>query len=250
MNFFEELRRRNVFRVGAAYTVVGWLIMQVTDTFSPALRLPEWFPTAVAFLLIIGFPLAVFFAWAFEITPEGIRHTNARKLDRMIIAALVAVVAVLLIDRYMGNRDSGPDSATDEISAPASVKEESPVIVPDPDPVPEDPRTSVAVLPFVNMSDDAQNEYFSDGISEELLNVLVKIETLRVPSRTSSFTFKGSDKKLSEIGRELGAEELLALALQVGDVAAVPRDEQPAGDRAAPQQSLLAGAAAGHAPDP
>jgi len=220
MSFFKELKRRNVFRVGVAYAVVGWLIMQVTDTFAPALRLPEWFPTAVAFLLILGFPIAVFFAWAFEITPEGIKrereigpgqslkHTNARKLDRMIIVALVAVVVVLLIDRYMGDAPAEPADESPDVAEQA----DQPAATPEPVsalPAIEDTRTSVGVLPFVNMSDDRQNEYFSDGISEELLNVLVRINDLRVPSRTSSFTFKGSDKKLADIGRELGVDHVL-----------------------------------------
>jgi hypothetical protein len=208
MNFFEELKRRNVFRVGIAYGVVGWLIMQVTDTFAPALRLPEWFPSAVAFLLLIGLPIALFFAWAFELTPDGIKRDsdidpnlsvapqNARKLDRMIIIALVAVIGVLLVDRYMGDdvpeqlavQDQKPKTEADE-----TVLEET-APAPGPTALTSDDRASVAVLPFINMSDDQQNEYFSDGISEELLNVLVRIKELRVPSRTSSFTFKGSEE--------------------------------------------------------
>ena len=223
MSLFNELKRRNVIRVAIAYAVVGWLIMQVTDTFSPALRLPEWFPTAVAFLLLIGLPLALFFAWAFELTPDGIRREsevdrdqtirpqNARKLDRMIIIALVAVVAVLLLDRYLGD-ETQKIVAGQERQSSHQVSDTS-IEGPDPDPNPiastYDDRTSVAVIPFVNMSDDEANEYFSDGISEELLNALVHIQSLRVPSRTSSFTFKNSDKKLSEIGRELGVDHIL-----------------------------------------
>ena len=223
MSFFDELKRRNVFRVGIAYTVVGWLIMQITDTFSPALRLPEWFPSAVAFLLLIGLPIALFFAWAFELTPDGIKREgeidpnqsvapqNARKLDRMIIVALVAVVGVLLLDRYMN--DGTPDSAGSQEQVNTTQNISTPIeeAVPEPASVsaPADGKTSVAVLPFINMSDDQENEYFSDGISEELLNVLARIKDLRVPSRTSSFSFKGSDKKVTNIGRELQVDHVL-----------------------------------------
>lgn len=216
MSFFEELKRRNVFRVGAAYAVAGWLLMQIVDVFAPALRLPDWFPTGVAFLLIIGFPVALFFAWAFEITPEGIKresevsqdasvtHETAAKLDRLTIFLLVLVAGFVLLDRLLPGREAGPaEPQQAETTTESRASEETK------SPVPDDGRVSVAVLPFVNMSDDEQNEYFSDGISEELLNVLVKIDSLRVPSRTSSFTFKGSELKLSDIGRELGVEHVL-----------------------------------------
>jgi TolB-like protein/Flp pilus assembly protein TadD len=219
MNFVDELKRRNVFRVGIAYAVVGWLLMQVTDTFSPALRLPEWFPSAVAFLLLLGLPIALFFAWAFELTPDGIKRDsdvdpkqstapqNARKLDRMIIVALVAVVIVLLLDRYMGDQTpevaAVPEQPATETATNGELPASSSIVAP------ADGKTSVAVLPFINMSDDQQNEYFSDGISEELLNVLVRIQELRVPSRTSSFTFKGSEENVVEIGRKLQVDHIL-----------------------------------------
>ena len=211
MSFFDELKRRNVFRVGIAYAITAWLIMQVTDTFAPALRLPEWFPTAVAFLLLIGLPFALFFAWAFELTPDGLRREGdvdpeqsikpqtARKLDRMIIVVLVMVVGVLLLDRFYAEEETASEPFSSNVVEVAVT------------PVARsaDGQTSVAVIPFVNMSDDQQNEYFSDGISEELLNVLVRIEGLRVPSRTSSFTFKGSDKNLTEIGHALQVDHIL-----------------------------------------
>ncbi|NNE06867.1 MAG: tetratricopeptide repeat protein [Xanthomonadales bacterium] len=218
MSFFEELKRRNVFRVGAAYAVAGWLLMQIVDVFAPALRLPDWFPTAVAFLLLLGFPVALFFAWAFEITPEGIKresevehdasvtHETAARLDRVTIALLVLVAGFVLIDRFVLNVDhqAEPQIATIEADtqAPAAAVGTTPAPS-------EDGKISVAVLPFVNMSDDAQNEYFSDGISEELLNVLVKVDSLRVPSRTSSFTFKGSEQTIIEIGKALKVDHVL-----------------------------------------
>ncbi|NNE06402.1 MAG: hypothetical protein HKN15_11825 [Xanthomonadales bacterium] len=221
MSFFEELKRRNVFRVGAAYAVAGWLLMQIVDVFAPALHLPEWFPTAVAFLLLLGFPVALFFAWAFEITPEGIKretevsqeasvtHETAAKLDRVTITLLVLVVGFILADRFLLDGADDRGQSTSQTVASDSITQ-NPEQAGETAPAPaDDGRTSVAVLPFVNMSDDAQNEYFSDGISEELLNVLVKIERLRVPSRTSSFTFKGSEQTLSEIGRALNVDHIL-----------------------------------------
>jgi len=130
----------------------------------------------------------------------------------MIIVALVAVVGVLLLDRYMGEEEgkkgSEPFSET-STEATAEDGEKKRALTPFPVTTPADGKTSVAVLPFINMSDDQQNEYFSDGISEELLNVLVRIKDLRVPSRTSSFTFKGSDKKVTDIGRELQVDHVL-----------------------------------------
>ena len=230
MSFFEELKRRNVFRVGAAYAVAGWLLMQIVDVFAPALHLPEWFPTAVAFLLLIGFPVALFFAWAFEITPEGIRresevatdasvnHETAAKLDRATIALLVLVAGFILVDRFVlvgDDREMGSEPYSQNASKRIDAQqEEKKGLTPAPSvgqlPAPaDDGKVSVAVLPFVNMSDDEQNEYFSDGISEELLNVLVKIEHLRVPSRTSSFTFKGSKQSMAEIGQALDVDHVL-----------------------------------------
>ncbi|NNF67629.1 MAG: tetratricopeptide repeat protein [Gammaproteobacteria bacterium] len=186
---FKELRRRNVFRVAAYYIIAAWLIMQVADVMFPALNLPAWTITFVAALLILGLPIALALAWAFDVTPEGIKRAEAvatpdatassgwRKLDFLIIAVLGVAVAFLLYER--SNSIQQTDSSTSAH------------------------RYSVAVLPFVNMSGDQDNEYFSDGVSEEILNELVKLKSLRVPSRTSSFAFKGKDVSLLDIAREL-----------------------------------------------
>ena len=196
MSLFAELKRRNVFRVGLAYVVLAWLLLQVGDTLAPALHLPEWINSALAFFLILGFPLAIFFAWAFELTPDGLkleknvdRETSitpvtGRKLDRTIIAMLVAALAY-----FVWQSQKAPD--TEEIVETIAGQE------------------SIAVLPFENMSSDAEQEYFSDGLTEELLNLLAKIPELKVTSRTSAFFYKGKDVKLSDVGRELDVDHIL-----------------------------------------
>ncbi|GMR14761.1 MAG: hypothetical protein BMS9Abin30_0368 [Gammaproteobacteria bacterium] len=196
MSFFAELRRRNVIKVAIAYLIVSWLLLQISDTLVPALLLPEWFNSGVAFVLILGFPLALIFAWAYEMTPEGlkkekevdrtesIRHITGRKLDFAIIGTLVLALTYFLYERSA--REEAVEAATD-VSATAE----------------ETVQPSIAVLPFVDMSPQGDQEYFSDGISEELLNLLVRVEGLKVASRTSSFSYKGDKLNISEIAAEL-----------------------------------------------
>ena len=203
MSLFEELKRRNVIKVGAVYLIVGWLLLQVSDTLAPALRLPEWIHSAVAFLVILGFPIALIFAWAFELTPEGLKkekdvdrsqsvtHVTGRKLDFIIIGLMAVALVYFSFDKFIAK----PASDGLEVAATPEVAEE--------------PDNSIAVLPFVNMSDDPGNEYFSDGLSEELLNSLVRIGGLKVTGRTSSFAFKGQSTDLREIGRILNVANVL-----------------------------------------
>ncbi len=168
-HFLVELKRRRVFRVAAAYVVVAFALLQGADIVFPALHLPGWTSTLVVVLALMGFPLAVVLAWAFDITPEGVKRT---------------------------------ESNTEEPSetAPAS----SPITTQEPI-----ERQSIAVLPFVNYSPEAENEYFSDGITEELIDRLVKIRGLRVAARTSSFAFKGQNADVNEIGRKLRVAHVL-----------------------------------------
>ncbi len=163
-HFFEELKERKVFRVGLAYAVVAWLLIQVVATVEGALNLPSWSDTLVIILLAIGFPIAVILAWAYDVTPQGIRRAAADGAG----------------DARQPDLDSDP---------PAD--------------------TSIAVLPFVNMSSDPEQEYFSDGISEELLNQLVKLKGLHVAGRTSSFSFKGKNEDLRIIGEKLRVAHIL-----------------------------------------
>jgi len=172
LSFITELRRRHVFKVGISYVVVAWLILQVADTLLDNLGMPEWSFRLIFVLLVIGFPIALILAWAYDLSPDGVKRTAA----------------------------SGDETASPEQKpslAGSSVLSAPP------------PNASVAVLPFVNMSGDKSNEYFSDGLAEELLNVLSKIDQLKVAARTSSFHFKGETGNIAEIARSLGVATVL-----------------------------------------
>jgi len=197
--FLEEIKRRNVAKVGIVYLIAGWLTMQVVDIMFPALKLPDWMITAVAALIITGLPFALIFAWAFEMTPEGLKlekHVDrsqsitpqtGQKLNRMAILILIGAVGLLLVDKFFLQNRAEPPAPVTVVGA----------------------KPSIAVLPFVNMSDDQANEYFSDGLSEELLNLLAKIPQLHVAGRTSSFKFKGTNEDLRVIGEQLNVDNVL-----------------------------------------
>ena len=197
MNVFSELKRRNVFRVGIAYLVFGWLVLQIADIAFPALGLPEWTITLIIVLLAIGFIPALLFSWAYELTPEGLKRESdiarsqsitpetGRKLNLVTIAMLVLVLAVIVVDRMLldGQKDDRGDAAAHEYS--------------------------IAVLAFEDLSDTQDQEYFGDGLAEELLNQLAKVEDFRVAGRTSSFAFKGRDDDLRVIGEKLNVATIL-----------------------------------------
>ncbi|MGI9291355.1 MAG: tetratricopeptide repeat protein, partial [Gammaproteobacteria bacterium] len=212
MSFIEELKRRNVVRVGVAYIVVGWLLLQVTDIVVPIMELPNSVAKVVLFLLMLGFPLVLFFAWAFELTPDGIKkekdvdrsesmtHATGRKLDRAIIGILVIALGWFAWDKFARTAPETP--ATDTAATPV---------------VEEAIDKSIAVLPFVNMSEDTANEFFSDGISEEILNALAKVKDLKVAGRTSSFAFKGRNEDLRQIGEALSVSHILEGSVRKAD---------------------------------
>lgn len=193
MSFFQELKHRNVFRVAIAYLLAAWLVLQVADTVAPILDLPEIFTKSVLLLLAIGFPISMVFSWAFELTADGIRkeknvdrsasiaHQTGRNLDFVIIGVLSAAVVMFALDKFVWTNSVDSSSA----------------------------QQTIAVLPFENISDDSEQEYFSDGLSEELLNLLAQIPELRVSSRTSSFSFKDSNPTISEVGRTLNVDHVL-----------------------------------------
>jgi len=196
VSFFAELKRRNVVRVGIAYVIVGWLLAQVAEFAAENFGAPDWALKIFVVFVILGLPLALFFAWAFELTPEGIvleknvvrdesiTPQTGRKLDFIIIAVMAVALIYMVADKFIG------ESETTEITESAAPADKS-----------------IAVLPFVNMSDD--KDYFADGLSEELLNLLVKIPGLKVAGRTSSFSFKGKNDDLRLIGDALDVTTVL-----------------------------------------
>jgi TolB-like protein/Tfp pilus assembly protein PilF len=230
MSLFVELKRRNVFRVGLAYLVASWLLMQVVDVLAPVFSLPDWAPKLIFLILAIGLVPTIIFSWVFEMTPEGIKResevdrsnsitqTTAKKLDMVTIGLLVAAIAAVALDRFMPGQEaptsgSEPSSITStEQSAVTADQKPDSALDSENREEPEKPKPSdksIAVLPFVNMSDDAGNEYFSDGISEEILNALAKIKDLKVAGRTSSFAFKGKNQDLRNIGVALNVAHIL-----------------------------------------
>jgi len=236
--FFAELKRRRVFRVMAVYGAVGFVLLQVVELLVPALLLPEWTYRLVALLLLVGLPIAVVLAWAFESTPQGVKRTDpattgeleaiaAQPASRRWPSGLLAVagVAALLAGVWLAGKWAGQSAADARPPATASSGAESRPTEGVADrgsgmgdgevlelayaDLSEDDRPSIAVLPFVNMSADPDQEYFADGMTEELLNALAKIRELRVAGRTSSFAYKGEDKDLRQIGDEMGVRYLV-----------------------------------------
>ncbi len=201
-HFFAELKRRRVFRVIAMYTVVAFAIIEAADAVFPRMAMPDWTVTLVVRLALFGFPVAVVLAWVFDITPEGVQRTAqaapgelakilsapASKRWPMGVLALLGMTALLAGSWYVG-RQSAPVPAASPAAGPVAA--------------------SIAVLPFVNMSSDPEQEYFSDGISEELLNLLATIPELQVAARTSSFSFKGQTLEIPEIARRLNVAHIL-----------------------------------------
>ena len=190
MSFVQELKRRNVFRVGIAYAIAAWLLLQIIDVVVPIIEAPEWVPKAMLLLIAVGFPLALLFAWAFELTPAGLKFERdvdrsqsitpktGRKLDYAIIGVLAIAVVLFALDKFMWS------AAPDDTDATA--------------------KRSIAVIPFINMSDDPDQAFFSDGISEEILNALVRADGISVASRTSSFGYRNHEQSIPVIADALG----------------------------------------------
>jgi TolB-like protein/Tfp pilus assembly protein PilF len=213
MSFYEELKRRNVAKVAVLYVIASWLLLQVTDVLSSLLPVPEWAGSLVVMLLLLGFFPVMIFSWVYELTPEGLKREKdidrsqsispetGRKINVLIVVLLVLAIGGLIADRLIPetmpvtdemdvSEASDAEQLTTEKFAPA-------------------PDRSIAVLPFVNMSDDASNEFFSDGISEELLNLLAKIPELRVTSRSSAFAFKGEKIDIPKVAQKLNVAHIL-----------------------------------------
>ena len=210
MWLFTELKRRNVVRVGIAYLASAWLLVQIAETLLPVYELPATLIRPLLIILAIGFPVVLILAWAYEITPAGLKlekdvdrsssitHHTGRKLDRAIIVVLAIAIGYFAIDKFL--LDPVRDSARDESVAQQTRSEVF---------LEKFGETSIIVLPFVNMSDDASNEYFSDGMSEELLNLLAQIPRLRVISRSTAFQFKGKDIDVRSVAEQLDVSHVL-----------------------------------------
>jgi len=195
--FFGELKRRNVYKVAVAYAVVGWLLIQVATQVFPFLEISNWAIRLVIFVTALGFPVALIIAWAFELTPEGVKRTEdadaARQHSRGgVWIAVVVIAAMLSLGLFFLGRYTARNATTRQSGAAAAIADKS-----------------IAVLPLVNTSGDPSNEYFSDGLSEELIAVLAKIPDLKVIGRSSSFLFKGKSGDSSAIGQKLGVAHLI-----------------------------------------
>ena len=217
MSLFNELKRRNVFRAGAAYVVASWLIIQVAETLFPVFGLSDHAIRMVVLCLAIGFPLAMALSWAFDLTPKGLireaqierespnDRRRSRQLDKLIIVGLVLALAYFAIDKFVFTQQREAarlEQVAQQVSEARQLgrDETSPDNYGD---------KSIVVLPFVNMSSDAEQEYFADGISEELLNLLARIPDLKVISRSSAFSYKGKDINLSQVAKELDVNHIL-----------------------------------------
>jgi TolB-like protein len=220
-NFFEELRRRNVVRVAGVYAVVAWVLIQIATALEESMNLPSWFDGLIVALLLIGLPVALLFAWAFELTPDGVVRTEnvlsgesitgdtGRKLDYAIIGGILVLGAIML---WQGNRV--PDQIEDlaqpdagEIAATGSLTEElEDTFAP--------PEKSIAVLPFENRSPNPDDVFFADGMHDDLLTHLSKIRDMHVISRTSVMGYADTDLKIPEIARDLGVATVMEGAVQ------------------------------------
>jgi TolB-like protein len=196
-NFFAELKRRNVYKVAVAYGVAAWLLMQIASQIFPFFEIPNWVVRLVVLLLIVGFPVALIIAWAFEVTPEGIKRTEAADAAGqrsrgvawiyVVLVGAALSVGLFFVGRYTAGHATSP------------VSESATAI----------PQKSIAVLPLVNESGDPKDEYFSDGLSEELIAALSQISGLKVIGRSSSFRFKDRKEEPKTIGEKLGVSTLL-----------------------------------------
>ena len=207
--FFDELKRRNVLRIAGLYVAGAWLVLQAAGTVLPMMD-AVWLSRSIVILLAIGFLPALVFAWAFEFTPEGLKREHevdrsesitpqtGKKLDRVIMGVLALALGYFAVDKFVlapQREQAATEAGRAEGRTESLVKSYG--------------DKSIAVLPFVNMSSDKDQEYFSDGISEELLNLLAKIPKLRVISRSSAFSYKGKDVKLAQVARELNVAHIL-----------------------------------------
>jgi TolB-like protein/Flp pilus assembly protein TadD len=193
MNFFAELKRRHIYRVAAAYAVVAWVLLQLVNNVAPVLDLPVWVARALLLALVIGFPVALFFAWMRELAhADGATRAATGKFDWCLMGALVAVIALVSYQQLAPVTGSRTAQQAGIVNGSAGTD-----------------GISVAVLPFVNLSSDKEQEFFSDGMTEEITSALAKIPSLRVVARTSAFEFKGQNRNVQSIGQALHATHII-----------------------------------------
>jgi len=217
LSLFEELKRRNVIRVGIGYLITAWLLLQVVDLVLENINAPDWVMQVFMLALAIGFPLALFFAWAFEMTPEGLKkekevdrsqsitNVTGRKLDRAIILVMTLALAYFAWDKF------GTGSGSIRVIEPEPTAD---LIEPDPNTSAADQRKSIAVLPFANRSSREEDAYFADGIHDDLLTSLAKVGSLKVISRTSVMRYRESGLSIPEIAAELGVATVMEGGIQ------------------------------------
>jgi len=215
MGVFQELKRRNVFRVGVAYILAAWVLLQIVDFVLEVIAAPDWILQVFVLAAAVGLPVALVFSWVFEMTPQGLKREKqidrsqsitpqtGRKLDRVIIATLAVAVVFLLVDKFLlapGTRSGtvATDPAAQTVSAQPAAQT-----------VPAISVRSIAVLPFVVLSNGLDDEYFADGLTEEILNSLAQLPELLVTARTSAFSFKGQDVPVQEIAEKLGVRHIV-----------------------------------------
>ena len=218
-NFFAELKRRNVYKVAVAYAIVGWLLVQIATQVFPFLEIPNWIVRLVIVLVAAGFPIALVIAWAFELTPEGIKRTedvglpagNVAKNRTWIYVAVVGAalsVGLFFIGRFTAGNTATPRPGSQQLRR-GDQSEAATVAI---------SQKSIAVLPFASLSEDKSNAYFAEGIQDEILARLSKIADLKVISRTSTLQYQSKPGNLSEIGKQLGVGHVLEGSVQkVGD---------------------------------
>ena len=193
-NFFAEVKRRHIYRVAAAYAVLAWVLLQIVNNVAPVLDLPVWVARAFLLLLVIGFPITLLIAWMRELAPaDAASGAVTTKLDYVIAAALIVVIALVSYEQLSRAPSTG---GVQNAGTPPNAASSSGAI-------------SIAVLPFVNLSGDTAQEFFSDGMTEEITSALAKVPRMRVVGRTSAFEFKGQNKDLVAIGQALRATHLI-----------------------------------------
>ena len=205
MSLISELKRRKVFKVGAAYLVVGWLVIEVASTVMPQFDVPEWAPRLVTLLIALGLPIALVMAWVFDVTPEGLK-VDASRVGSKRLFGVAALLAALALGWFFHDHFEPATPAPSADNPPPAASADSASVAAKPEAT---TQTSIAVLPFVDMSQAKDQEYFSDGLSEELLNLLAQLPQLRVIARTSSFSFKGKEVDVATIAKALGVAHVL-----------------------------------------